>query len=528
MTRFLLRGFVHTAGIVGFFLIMTSSGKADGRLELINEYLDLVTSRNYESASQLWYEPSYLRATKFGIEYEGIKVKIDCASPIIRDFDKMKQHLYRPVKKKTNLSKEGFSTMLYSELIEGNLVEHTYYVYFDGDYHWLIFPQDYFCDGWATLETEFFKIHYEPNGAQNLHQAALDEADNFVLRMVDSLKIKSDDVQLLREKKIDYYYCGSDQVVEQIAGYQIKGMFDLGSNDIISGFFPHYHELVHFLINFKLRKLPLATQPLLNEGIAVHLGGRWGKLPQAFNGLAYFLVEQGMVTLDSLLTMKGFKENEGADIAYPVAGLFSSFLINEAGMDGYLDIYRDLSGSITDVFRQKADDVKNIILTKSGYQDWTSLESSFKEFMKAKCLDEASFQPGGVKGEKSIISSDGLSISKQGDWIFVEFSSLADNVRGNLLFDLDPRMTDQVSLLFEEQYDESEKFDGFRFGLKFDQNEAGLYDYTTNHIIAKYIYSLTPSDNYFDSEKGIVRVRFKTSLTGGAIPKKNDWKLMTH
>jgi hypothetical protein len=54
--------------------------------ELISYYFDLFLSGNYESAAQLWEPTALERATRLGIEYDGIPVKPDCNSPVQYDF----------------------------------------------------------------------------------------------------------------------------------------------------------------------------------------------------------------------------------------------------------------------------------------------------------------------------------------------------------------------------------------------------------------------------------------------------------
>ena len=53
MIRLLSRGSSWVLGLIGLCVLFSSPVKADERLALVQTYLDLVTSRNYESASPL-------------------------------------------------------------------------------------------------------------------------------------------------------------------------------------------------------------------------------------------------------------------------------------------------------------------------------------------------------------------------------------------------------------------------------------------------------------------------------------------
>jgi hypothetical protein len=80
--------------------------------------------------------------------------------------------------------------------------------------------------------------------------------------------------------------------------------------------------------------------------------------------------------------------------------------------------------------------------------------------------------------------------------------------------------------MFEEQYADKRPFEGYRFGVRFDANEAGLYDYAANHVLAKYILGITPSDEYFDPDQNKITIRLKKSLVGDMLPSENDCKLV--
>ena len=64
---------------------------------MVNYYFDLVLSGNYESASGLWEPSSLARANRLGIEYDNMGIKIDCSSPIIYDFDRMRNYIAQGV-----------------------------------------------------------------------------------------------------------------------------------------------------------------------------------------------------------------------------------------------------------------------------------------------------------------------------------------------------------------------------------------------------------------------------------------------
>ncbi|MEA3296656.1 MAG: hypothetical protein U9R56_02195, partial [candidate division Zixibacteria bacterium] len=295
----------------------------------------------------------------------------------------------------------------------------------------------------------------------------------------------------------------------------------------ISSFFPHNHELVNFLINYKLRRLPLYTQPLLREGLAIYYGGRWGKSPSALLDLAGFLYREKLVELDSLLTMKSFESNSGADISYPVAGLFAGYLMELMGHEEYLELYLALSGDAETIRAMSDTVVREKILEATGIDNWALLTSEFEAYIEKMLTERAVVLPGIIADQKEILRTDSVVITGGEEWLSFEFKVGPDTpVTGNLLFDFEERLEGVTSFLFEEQYRDQLPFDGYRYGVRFDQNEAGLYDYANNRLLAKYIWGITPSEKYYDADKNLIRIRFRKKLLAGAVPAPDDFKLL--
>jgi hypothetical protein len=422
------------------------------------------------------------------------------------------------------LASQDYYRLDFSRLVNNSLVEHSYYMYFDSSYYWLSFSQDFFCRDWPVDSSRYLRINAHPTVGKYLNSAVLYEVDRFIEETAASLNIEASMLDTIADRKIEYFFCESDQRIEQICGHRVKGFLDLPSNDIISSFFPHNHEIVHLLVNIKLRQLPLFTQPLLREGLAVHFGGRWAKAPAALSGLGAFLLREELVSLDSLLTYSGFNSAAGPDIAYPVAGLFSSFLIDRVGVDDFLSLYRQLSGSEAEVEAMTAEEVKAAI-GATAELEWPALLDEFAAFIDRTLTEDASFLPGSVRQAKLLIEGAGFSISADDDWLVFEFPYDNDMPPiGSFEFGYDARLVGAGSMLFEEQHGRQTPFDGYRFAIQFDGNEAGLYDYATNHLVGKHIQSLTPSPEYLDG--AILRVKVKKILLGESALVFDKHKLL--
>jgi len=508
--------------LVGYITV-----SANVAVETLTQYFDFLVTGNLESASGLWTESAVERSSRFGIDYTGISLKIDCSSPIVRDFNTMRNYLQPPVKRVTELAGGNFVKLEYSAIVGGKLVNHLYYASFDGDHYWLTFPQDYYCRKWSVRESEYFRIHVHPDAEKYLNPATLDEADRFVKRLADSLAISDSDLKTIREKKIEYFYCDSDVTVKEILGVRTKGSFDPASNDIISAFFPYNYEVAQLMVNYKLRHLPLFTHPLLGDGLAVYYAGRWGTAPSALMALGGFLYRKNIVEIDSLLTVPGFDNLAPSDIAYPVAGLFTAFLLDRIGQQKYMDLYLALSGRFNEVYALSDSTMRNQLLKACSKPSWESLLEEFSAFVNREMIEKAIILPGRISKGSPLVRKEGFVVASDKEWLAFEFSGNSSRPpTGNLLFGKEEGLLDGSSVMFEEQYLGNRPFEGYRYGIRFDKNEAGLYDYAANQLIAKYILGITPSNEYFDPEQNKITIKLKKSLVGDMLPSENDCKLI--
>ncbi len=492
----------------------------------LSYYFDLLVSGNLETAKGLWTDPIIERSSRFGISYNDIPVKLDCSSPVVRNLPVMRDFLFKPARQVKVLDGGNYFSMEYSALVQGKQITHFYYAYFDGEYYWLTHPQEYYTKDWPVMETKYFRLHYHPDREAYLNPVILSEADKFIETTAKTLSLSNSDLAMIEEKKIEYYYCPDDKTVEDISGFKVKGFFDLPTNDVISSFFPHFHEISHLLINFRLRNLPLYTLPIMREGFAVYLGGRWGKSVDALNYLGSFLYDQKFIELDSITTMERFEKHATADMAYPVVGMFSAYVIDQIGIEKYLDLYRKLSGSYDSLFFMNHNDVEKIFTEALSKADWMLIREEFGNYVNKIGNINTPFKPGIDKNGKLIFENNQIKVTEKDDWLSFRITGLSDSIPdGTFLFGWDNALIDAKSVLFEEQQGSNLTMDGFRFGVVFDMNEAGLYDYATNQLLGKYIYGLTPSDEYQTADNNTVSFKFNKKLSGNAILSPEENKL---
>lgn len=495
-------------------------------IDLLKEYFEMLVTGNMETARYMWTESVQERSSRFNISYKEIPIKLDCSSPVVRYLKEMNDYLSRPVSVKKVLD-DGYSRLTFSTIFLGRKVEHPYYFYYDGSYYWLTYAQEYYCRDWPVVESRYLRIHYHPDNKKYLNPLILEESDMFIESLMKKIGFDKKEIKNVETKKIEYFYCDSDKTVKRITGFLAKGIYDLPSDDLISAFFPHYHEIAHLLIAISLQEQSLYTLPLFREGVAVYFGGRWGKMPETLAELASVLLKHELVSIDSILTMTDFKDNSGSDIVYPVAGLFNEFIFSRISQEKYWQLYRQFSGEFKKINSLTADSIKLTLMKALNFKTWEKLMDSFNKFRIEKVTLNAEIMPGMTKKSKEHWSNDYIEISLRKEWVNLTFSHTRETaVSGNLLFGKTGGPEPQLSSLFEEQYESDSLRENYRFGIRYDKNEAGLYDYVTNHLVAKYIWGISPSDNYFDSSSNSITLRIKKSLFPNGLPQKESFKLL--
>jgi hypothetical protein len=142
----------------------------------------------------------------------------------------------------------------------------------------------------------------------------------------------------LKKEKIIYILCKDEDEIEKLTGYKARGMFNLAYDYVISTFNCHYHELLHLLMNYKLKNIPPYTHSFLQEGFAVSFGGRGGKEPEVILNLGCFIAESKFLEYKELLSLDKFR-NFDVSMSYPLSGLYNNFIISNFGIDNYLKLY---------------------------------------------------------------------------------------------------------------------------------------------------------------------------------------------
>ena len=389
----------------------------------------------------------------------------------------------------------------YSKLvvgIQGNNREYEYY--FNNSK--LISRPYYYSRNWNHLTSKYFVFH--TNSTSLLNEYSINKLDSFVEAMLENLRCSEDEKQHLRDEKIHYFLCRNDTEINNLTGYTARGLYYIPNDYIISTFNCHYHEICHLLINYKLKSLKLYTQPLFQEGFAVAFGGRGGKEPNVILSMGSFLEQSNFVSYQSLLSRLDFQQLD-ASMTYPVAGLYTKFLIESIGIKSYLELYRKYSYTALEdpSVTINPGDLPSVSIWNDFLKNQTDLNP-----IKVSNIDFAGF-PNTIK------ESDNVSIYANEEEFLVKLKNSVGLKPGNI--------TIHESKLFAELLPNS-MYEGEEYLITANTDEVSIYNLFTNNLIAKYVKGFSVYNKIVTQDNGyftftVIKEIFDEGLDNFTITK---------
>ena len=476
--------------------------------DVLQEYVAALKSENWAAAETLWTRAEVLRSEQLGIHFENIPAKYDCSSPLV---------LFRgaiasgraivSVSDTTVADTEPAAIVAVSS--EGRIARMRYEFILDGSRWRLASPVCAATRAWSILETRFARIHFRDTSLINDY--ALGELDRFVDSVLGVFTVPKERVLELEKWKIDYFL-GDSLEVRRLTGFTTEGMNYLPLDAVISRYLPHYHELVHVLVNFALRDVPLYTAPWMQEGLAVAMGGRWGKSPATLMQLGAFLMSTGMTSFDDVLTYQGFHNGSGTlDMSYALSGVLVQYLMTQVSEEQLLSLYRKVSGTDSQIQSMSLAETHEHIARACG-KTWEGITRHCSEQMErfaSSGLDPIDALPA----DSQLFIIAGASRFKAQAWqTNAEYTFRIEGdstpLSGAFLFEdsLPGRLGTYRSRLFERQF-VGRPYNGEIVGVVFDKDEAGLYDYRTNVLLAKFAAGFSRGQMISDTTGRVIRFR---------------------
>jgi len=340
--------------------------------------------------------------------------------------------------------------------------------------------------------------------------------DRQIQEMALRLKIEPAQLKRLEADKLIYMLCENENQVKEYTGISEAGWHDPRSHVLITNFLPHTELVAEFLICYRLGERPLRALPFVEKGLPVWLGGRPGVRLACYAQLANFSLHSELVKLEDILGSRDFYEKAGSpDFSHTLAAYLIAFLERQLGMDGILRLYSAFSGTKESVDSADAASVKGKLAAATG-QPWDSLAAGFMTFLSDEIHPDIHLANDRPSGEPVFQSGTaGYQVAIYDDSAFYFFEAQASGSKAPsstaLLFSPRPERSQPVyiSNLFAKHFPNCNYHEQY-YGIIFNTQEIGIYNYLSDEILAKYIVAL--DEPAPDLTPGRIAFRFPKSL----------------
>jgi hypothetical protein len=443
---------------------------------------------NYTNADELQI------ANRFGIEYEGIKNKSLIANDIPKELSNDLSN--RKIKYDYTLENLEDNFSLLTITIPTLNLKREYFI----KDSFLVTSTFYHARNWKTITTDYFKFFVSDETLFNEYSIKLLEF--FINKISTLLSFTEEERSQLMEKKIFYFLCRDEEEIQKVTGFATRGMFILAQDYVITTYNTHYHELLHFLINYKLRKLPLYTHPFLQEGFAVAFGGRGGLEAHTISEMGVFVIKSGFANYKELLSKLDFQKTD-ASISYPISGLYTEFLIKNIGIANYLKLYRKYSGTSEKVLSEKINEEELLPEDK-----WNLFVDSL-----------SSQNPVMIKTDLSVLENE--PIAKQNDFeVYENEEGYFFRIKDTLLISTPKIFSNFKSKIFSQHFP-NRKYNSEKYLILATQNEISVYNLFANNLIGKYVASFSIPPKTVPHKDGFFEFVIKKDLFDEQLLKPN-------
>ncbi|MBD3170482.1 MAG: hypothetical protein GF307_13440 [candidate division Zixibacteria bacterium] len=480
---------------------------------VIEKYVEAVTNGKWRYADDLWLQREIEHSRRMGITYENIEAKYDCSSPLVSSAQFIQQTDIQP----TEYISDNKAKIVVKVRSFKDTVDVPYYLINENEKWQLCSPMAVYADGWESETSKYTRIFYSENSRINSY--AISAVDAFIDSMGAVFNIPPDRMKHLEKVKLDYYHC-DEQQIENITGFKAQGLTNFQYDAVITQHIPHTHELTHFMINYALESLPLYTLPAIQEGLACCLGGRWGKTPEVifYWGAASQSLEFG--ELDEVLSFNGFYHGQAtSDVSYALSSLLIKAMLGRFDMEQFKEYYLRMSGANYEVVTLPGQIAKVKAKNIFGVE-WDTIRADYDKLVE-KYLTTGIYPTGAIDGKRvrKLKDDDMRAEIYENDSVYCFKIKLPDDkAKGTILFkDKKHKVEKDYDSKFYYDHLPDGQYDGERYGIWFSAGEAGLYNYYTNFLVAKFVLGFTPSEDYWNSDKNEIRFAVDKRLIPGKI-----------
>jgi len=472
--------------------------------DLLASYIDAVVAGDLDRAASLWRPADRQAAARLGVVYPGAAApKIDNDSVLWRAADGLRDSSVALQVGRASLVEAGIFAGVYlaSVTVTDGKAQggKDYLMAPDPDGRWsLVRRESWLAEQGTTMPGRYIAVtDRRSDGLVGPPRRLADDLDTAVSVMAAKLELSDRRLECLAEEKLGYLLV-DPEVVEVLAGGVTAGVAMLQTDMVVTHHPHHAHELAHLLVNVWLESPPLFTLPLLQEGLAVHLGGRWGRHPRVLERIGRTTLQSGFMSLEELLT-RGEFHAQSADLTYAPAGVFAAFVLETAGATGMRRAYLACSGGLDEVNGWTRQDVQRRV-AEALNTEWETLATRFADWLLSESgrpglSAEGPADPAVMKNSpRQTLTTVGLRLDRHDihDRAHLELLSEIGGPSGAVvLFGGDGDRQARNPLLAE--YLPDRPYHGESYLLVFRPRECKLYDLHRQVLLALHSEGFWPS-----------------------------------
>lgn len=486
---------------------------------VFNDYIQAILAEDWPKAESFWLHDEVSLAKRLGVEFTGVPLKVDCSSPVLEHRLAIRDNLVQLAVSDSTIADTLIAKTVTIRSGAQPVIVHRYLVVQSPNGWFITSPIYHATRAWPVVNTTHVRVRCPADSL--LNQYALDALDHFIDSLGTIFHFRPEHWVTLNDNKLDYYLADRE-TIKALTGYDAHGMTYLPLDAVVTSHLPHDHELVHAILSFRMNPLPMYTLPAVQEGVAVSYGGRWGKAPRVIMQLGAFVLESGMMKVDDILTYNGF-HSDAADLSYALGGLFTRCLIESIGFPKFSVLYRRLSGPQQYIRSLTDREIRRAVEETTG-QPWDTFIPSCVgrevEIFSHRGIDPCDSIPRENEVWRHPFPDDkrDFTLTEDSTHYYIEAKgTLAGTALGFFLEDA-KRFDEPVyrSRLLSEQMS-GEASNGQIVGIVFDSLEAGVYDYRTDLLLAKFASGFTAGESIWNPVDRVVRFRVDKSVLPVAL-----------
>lgn len=328
--------------------------------ETLRKYLDARLRGDLTTAESLWDRDDLRRTQGLGIFYAPLEAKYDDHLLLAAD-ERAALAATSRVVVRDSVVEAGFATytvLLAPRAATGVTDTLQYSLRTAGD-SWVVTPPyNKRTAAWTGREGRYVRLR--ASKLRNVNRQALAAIDAGVLAMFERLQTPETARLRLERIKIEYYLCADDAEVRLLTGRRASSPFQLAGARIVTRMPADLNAVARAVVHLTLRDAPPFCSPILEQGLAAALGGLndWSAGVTLQAGAVEMARSAALPADDAL--------RAGQRTAVCSAAAWADALLGHLGAGPFLDLYRGLSGTASQVRARDAAAVRKAIETAAG------------------------------------------------------------------------------------------------------------------------------------------------------------------